>query len=104
MTLWTIACQAPLSRSQEFSKQEYWNELPFPPPGDLPHPGLKPASSVAPTLAGRFFTRELPGKPVNCFKGIIILFNPHNGMRQIVLLYSTNGHFPGVSDGKNLYK
>ena len=33
-----------------FSRQEYWNGLPFPPPGDLPDPGIKPASLVAPTL------------------------------------------------------
>ena len=26
----------------EFSRQEYWSRLPFPPPGDLPHPGIKP--------------------------------------------------------------
>ena len=41
-TLWTIARQAPLSMG--FSRQEYWNGLPFPPPGDLPHPGIKPTS------------------------------------------------------------
>ena len=32
--LWTVACQAPLSMG--FSRQEYWSELPFPPPGDPP--------------------------------------------------------------------
>ena len=37
-----------------FSKQEYWSESPCPPPGDLPNPGIKPAS--LPALAGRFFT------------------------------------------------
>ena len=37
-TLWTVACQAPLSR--EFSRQEYWSGWPSPPPGDLPHPCL----------------------------------------------------------------
>ena len=35
--LWTVACQAP--RSMGFSRQEYWSELPFPSPGDLPDPG-----------------------------------------------------------------
>ena len=39
-TLWTVACQAPLSVG--FSRQEYWNELPFPPPGDLLNPGIEP--------------------------------------------------------------
>ena len=36
-TLWTIACQAPLS--MEFSREEYWSELPSPSPGELPDPG-----------------------------------------------------------------
>jgi len=55
---WTIAHQAPLS--MECSRQEYWSALPFPPPGDLPDPGIKPMS---PALAGGFFTTEPPGKP-----------------------------------------
>ena len=38
----TIACQAPLS--MEFSRQECWSGLPFPSPGDLPSPGIKPRS------------------------------------------------------------
>ena len=50
----TVAHQAPLSMG--FSQQEYWNRLPFPPPGDL-NPGIKPTS---PALAGRFFTTEPP--------------------------------------------
>ena len=41
--------QAPLS--MEFSRQEYWDELPCPPPGDLPNPGIKPASLMSPALA-----------------------------------------------------
>ena len=41
-TPWTAAYQAPLSMG--FSRQEYWNELPNPPPGDLPNPGIKPMS------------------------------------------------------------
>ena len=40
--LWTTACQASLS--MEFSRQTYWSRLPFPPPRDLPDPGVKPAS------------------------------------------------------------
>ena len=42
---------------------EYQSRLPFPPPRDLPNPGIKPASPLSPTLAGEFFTTELPGKP-----------------------------------------
>ena len=47
----TVACQAPLPMG--FSRQEYWRGLPFPPPGDLPNPGIEP---VSPVLEGRFFT------------------------------------------------
>ena len=61
VTPWTAACQTPLS--MEFSKQEYWSGLPFPPPGDLPNPGIKPVSLASAALAGRFFTTEPPGKP-----------------------------------------
>ena len=46
-----------------FSRQECWSELPCPPPGDLPNPGIEPVSPVSPALAGRFFTIALPGKP-----------------------------------------
>ena len=56
---WTVDHQAPLSMG--FYQQVYWNELPFPSPGDLPDPGIKPLS---PALAGGFFTTEPPGKPV----------------------------------------
>ena len=53
-TPWTVALQVPLS--MEFSRQEYWSELPFPTPGDLPDPGIQYVSLVSPALAGRFFT------------------------------------------------
>ena len=59
----TIACQAPLS--MEFSRQEYGSRLPFSSPGDLPDPGIKPAS---PALAGQFFTVEPPGKSYGVMK------------------------------------
>ena len=59
-TQWTVASQAPLSMG--LSWQEYWTGLPSPSPGDLPDPGTERVSSVAPALAGRFFTTELPGK------------------------------------------
>ena len=57
-TPWAIAHQASLSMG--FLRQESWSALPFPPPGSLTHPGIKPTS---PALAGRFFTTESPGKP-----------------------------------------
>ena len=53
VTLWTVAHQTPLS--MEFSRQEYWNGLSFPSPGDLLHPGIEPVSPLSPTLAGSFW-------------------------------------------------
>ena len=60
-TLWTVALQAPLSMG--FPRQEYWSELPFPSPGDLPDPAIKPETSCVSCIAGRCFTTEPPGKP-----------------------------------------
>ena len=54
VTLWTVALQAPLSMG--FSRQGYWSGLSFPPPGDLPDPGIEPMSLMSPALAGGFFT------------------------------------------------
>ena len=53
-TPWTVTLQPSLS--MRFPRQEYWSGLPCPPPGDLPDPGIKPASLMSPALAGRFFT------------------------------------------------
>ena len=58
---WTIACQAPLST--RFPRQEYWSGLPFPTPGGLPDPGIKPVSLVSPALTGGFFTMRPVGSP-----------------------------------------
>ena len=44
----------------EFFRQEYWSGLPFPPAGDLPHPGIEPESLASPALAGRFITIASP--------------------------------------------
>ena len=54
LTPWTVAYQASLSTG--FSRQEYWNGLPCPPPGDLPNPGMESMYLTFPTLAGGFFT------------------------------------------------
>ena len=59
-TLWTVACQAPLSVG--FSRQEYWNGLPCPPPGTLPDPGVEPGSPAPPALQADSSPTELPGK------------------------------------------
>ena len=57
----TVAHQAPLSMG--FSRQEYWSGVPFPTPGDLPDPGIEPASLGTPALAGESFTTGPPGRP-----------------------------------------
>ena len=57
VTLWTVACQAPLS--MEFPRQEYWSGEPLPSPGDLPDPGIKPWSSA---LQADSSPSESPGK------------------------------------------
>ena len=57
-TPWTVAYQAP--RNMGFSRQEYWSGLPFPPPGDLPNPGIEPRS---PALQTDALLSEPLGKP-----------------------------------------
>ena len=52
VTPWTVTHHAPLTMG--FHRQEYWSGLPFPPPEDLPDPGIKLASLVSPALAGRW--------------------------------------------------
>ena len=65
-TLWTVAHQAPLS--MELSRQEYWCELPFPSPGDLPGPEIKPGS---PALQEILYHVSRRGSPCICIKSVI---------------------------------
>ena len=58
-----VAHKAP--QSMRFSRQKYWCGLWFPPPGDLPNPGIEPTSLMFPALAGRFFTTEPQVQPKN---------------------------------------
>ena len=94
VTPWSVAYQAPPSMG--FSRQEYWSGLPFPSPGDLPDPGIKPGS---PTLQADALTSEPPGKPMGTpFLGVLALhkgiipdfsffpFYPH----QVSITYSLN--------------
>ena len=69
VTPWTVVRQAPLSTG--FSRQEYWDGLPCPSPGDLPHPGTEPKSSA---LEADSLLSEPPGKPLS-----------HHNMNQIAL-------------------
>ena len=66
-TLRTVVSHAPLTAG--FSQQEYWSGWPFPSPGDLPNPGIKPTSPASPALAGRLFTTEPPRKPSGSEEG-----------------------------------
>ena len=56
-TVLIVACQAPMSLG--FSRQEYWNVLPCPPPRNLPEPGIEPESFMSPALAGGFFSTSI---------------------------------------------
>ena len=67
VTPWTVVHQAPIVWG--FPWQEHWSGFLFPPPGDLPNPGIEPESSA---LTGSFFTTELPGKPLKRYKFLII--------------------------------
>ena len=68
VTPWTAVHQAPLST--EFSRQGYWKGLPFPTPGDLPDPRIKPVSLASPASAGRFFTTVMP----RCISSLTCVF------------------------------
>ena len=59
VTPWTVACQAPLSMG--FSRQEYWSGLLFPPPGNLPNPGIEPRS---PALQEILYRLSYKGSPL----------------------------------------
>ena len=65
---WTVAHQA--HPSMGFSRQEYWNGLPFPSPGDLPHPGIERWS---PALQVDSLTSEPPGKPHFIYSDVYFL-------------------------------
>ena len=91
-TPWTVACQAPLFMG--FPRQDYWSGLPFPTPGNLSDPGIKPESLASSALAGRFFTTEPPGK-----LSIITLFNqlaiPGTACKAgLYAFFPTNSHTP----------
>ena len=67
-----------------FSRQEYWSRLPFPLPGDLPHPGIETASPVSPASADGFFTTVPPGKwegaetqLTSAFQAVTLFLSPH---------------------------
>ena len=83
---WTVAHWAPLSMG--FLRQEYWSDLPWPPPGDLPNGGTKLMFPASPALIGGFFTTESPRK---CFllRAIILSWgpNPHDSSNYLPKTY-----------------
>ena len=93
VTLWTSACQAPLSMG--FSRQEYWSGLPCPPPRDLPGPGIKTKSLTSPALTGGFFTTSATWEAVMYD---ICTYIPHMYLHVFIYTYGS----PGGSVVKNL--
>ena len=75
VTIWTAACQSPLS--MELSRQEYWSGLTYPPEGDLPDPGIEP---VSPTLQ----TNSLPAEPSK--KPILGLYSLDASVTSLVVI------------------
>ena len=61
-TPWTVAHEAHLS--MELYRQDYWSGLPFPPPEDLPDPGMEAASSVFPALSVNSLPLNPLGSPI----------------------------------------
>ena len=99
VTPWTVARQAPLSVG--FSRQEYWNGLPCPPPGDFPDPEIEPTSLMSPALAGVFFTTnatwEAPKRIIDANILLQIIKSKSNPKLDIIRLILG---FPGGSAGK----
>ena len=85
-TPWTVSRQAPLS--MVFSRQEYWSGLPFPSPGDLPNPGIKPMS---PALQVRSSLSEPPVRP-----SLRQLHLPTSGEKNLCANVGDTGSIPGL--------
>ena len=65
---------------QGFSRQEYCSGLPCPPPGDLPNPGIEPASLMSPALAGKLFTTSTIWKAIFIMELDLILYNVNSAV------------------------
>ena len=87
-TPWTVTHQTPLSLG--FCRQEYWTGLPFPPPEDLPNPGIKSTSPVSPALQ----EDSLPAEPIvkhltqctlGCFSRVWLFVTPWTAAHQTSL-------------------
>ena len=92
-------CQASLS--MEFSRQAYWNGLPFSTPGDLPDPGIEPVSIGSSTLVGGFLTTMPPGKLKRHLGKLYNHCSMQAGCQVIRILKKTDGGLQVV--GTKLY-
>ena len=88
LTLWTVACLAPLS--MRFSRQEYWSWLPFSLPGDLSNSGIEPRSSA---LQADCLLYEPPEKPNNTGVGSLSLLQGIFLTQELNWVSSTEGEF-----------
>ena len=106
VTLWTVARWAPLSMG--FSRQEYWNGLPFPPPGDRPDPGIELASPASVPSIGRWILyhwaiwEALPGPilvpkpiPITCTYHLLV-FGHEN--YQYIFTYKNGRVYLNIAD------
>ena len=92
-TLWTVACQAPLSIG--VSRQEYWSGLPFPPPEDLPNSEIEPASLIFPELAGGFSTTSIT------WKSVVLEFQAYQNFLESLLKHKLLGPTSRIFDAVN---
>ena len=112
-TLWTVAHQAPPSMG--FSRQEYWSGLPFPPPGDPPHPGIEPRS---PILQADSLPSEPPRKPFYSYSYVNVYTTEHKEfaswthqrllvwsfpLRVLIITSPLWGHQNWMSAGRHLF-
>ena len=97
MTPWTAALQAPLSMG--FSRQEYWSGMPYPPPGDLPDPGIEPALLMSPALTVGLFTTSatwgsLFSTSLSAFVVCVVFDDSHSDRCQVTLHCGFDLNFP----------
>ena len=72
----------------EFSRQEYWNGLPFPSPGDLPDPGIKPESLTSPAPAGRLCTSSATWEAPSVHVYVLMSHKDTSHIELLLLLFS----------------
>ena len=92
VTLWTVAYQVPLSIG--FSRQEYWSQLPRPPTGDLPDPGIEPRLLCLLHWQAGSLPLAPPGKPSSLVVPWLILCAPNAGGLGLSPGQGTRSHMP----------